>query len=102
MTLDLTIALPAGTQAIPKPINKSLMCKNSFLHRPAYALAAVALWLAFGASAFAQNTGSIAGTVTDQASKGFLVGADVRVVGSELATATARDGTFRLANVPAG
>ena len=51
---------------------------------------------------FAQNTGSITGVVTDKASSGFLVGADVRVAGTQLATATARDGTFTVANVPAG
>ncbi len=50
----------------------------------------------------AQSTGGIQGTVTDRASGGYLVGAEVRVVGTDLVTATARDGTFALANLPAG
>jgi TonB-dependent receptor len=53
-------------------------------------------------SALAQSTGTISGVVTDKATSGFLVGADVRLAGTDLATATARDGTFTLANVPAG
>jgi TonB-dependent receptor len=56
---------------------------------------------AFSLTAFAQSTGSISGVVTDKAS-GFLVGADVRIAGTELATATAREGTFTLSNVPSG
>jgi TonB-dependent receptor len=55
-----------------------------------------------GSSAFAQGTGSVTGVVTDRASSGYLVGADVRVAGTTLSTATARDGTFTLSNVPPG
>ena len=63
---------------------------------------ACALFALFAAAAFAQNTGSISGVVTDRVTSGFLVGADVRVAGTDLATATARDGTFSLSNVPPG
>ena len=52
--------------------------------------------------ASAQTTGSIAGTVTDRVTNSYLVGAEVRVVGTEMTAATARDGTFTIANVPAG
>ena len=64
--------------------------------------AGVLLTCLFGSTLLAQNTGSITGVVTDKATSGFLVGADVRVAGSSLATATARDGSFSIANVPAG
>jgi len=50
----------------------------------------------------AQSGGAVQGTVTDRASGGYLVGAEVRVVGTDLVTSTARDGTFALANLPAG
>ena len=56
----------------------------------------------FAAPLAAQSTGSINGVVTDQAMNSFLVGAEVRIVGSNLATATSRDGSFSLAGVPAG
>ena len=55
-----------------------------------------------GTTALAQSTGSVTGVVTDKATNGYLVGAEVRLAGTDLATATARDGTFTLANVPAG
>src|SRR4051812_20679969 len=54
------------------------------------------------AAAFAQSTGSVSGVVTDQTTHGFLVGAEVRVVGSDLSTATSREGSFTLSGVPAG
>src|SRR5688572_30783794 len=56
----------------------------------------------FGATAFGQATGSITGVVTDKATSGFLVGAEIRIAGTSLITATARDGSFTLLNVPAG
>lgn len=56
----------------------------------------------FVTTAFAQSTGSVTGVVTDKATNSYLVGAEVRVAGTDLATATARDGTFVLANVPVG
>lgn len=52
--------------------------------------------------AFAQSTGTINGVVTDRTSGGYLIGADVRVAGTELQTATTREGRFTLPNVPAG
>ena len=55
-----------------------------------------------GAAVLAQAPGSIVGIVTDQATKGYLVGAEVRVAGSELTTATSREGAFSLSAVPAG
>lgn len=55
-----------------------------------------------GVSAFAQSTGSVSGVVTDQATNTYLVGAEVRVAGTDLATATSRDGSFTLTGVPAG
>lgn len=64
--------------------------------------AAVFLLSIFGPFAFAQSTGSITGVVTDRATSGYLVGAEVRIAGTTLATATARDGTFTIANAPTG
>ncbi len=58
--------------------------------------------LLFSFAAFAHGTGSVTGVVTDRTTNAFLVGADVRVAGSDQATATARDGSFTLSNVPAG
>jgi TonB-dependent receptor len=55
-----------------------------------------------GSAAVAQNTGTINGVVTDKTTGSYLVGAEVRVVGSTAATATARDGSFSLSNVPSG
>lgn len=54
------------------------------------------------ASASAQSTGSITGTVSDKTANTFLPGAEVRLAGTALTTATSRDGSFTLANVPAG
>jgi len=65
-------------------------------------LAAVVVLAAVSSSAFAQATGTVTGVVTDKSTSGFLVGADVRLAGTALATATARDGSFTLANVPTG
>lgn len=65
-------------------------------------IAGAFLTVLFGASASAQSTGTITGVVSDQATSGYLVGAEVRIAGTNLATATARDGTFTLTNVPAG
>src|SRR4051812_7319974 len=68
-----------------------------WLHRTAASLTAL-----LGAAALAQGTGTITGSVADRATSSFLVGADVHVAGTDLSTATARDGSFTLANVPAG
>jgi TonB-dependent receptor len=51
---------------------------------------------------FAQNSGTITGFVSDQATNSFLVGAEVRVAGTEITAATARDGAYTLTGVPAG
>jgi hypothetical protein len=50
----------------------------------------------------AQGTGSITGSVADGATGKYLEGADVSVDGTSLRTATAREGAFSIANVPAG
>src|SRR5687768_14626007 len=64
--------------------------------------AGIALAAFLGATLSAQPTGTVTGVVTDRASSGYLVGADVRVAGTTIATPTARDGTFTLSNVPTG
>ncbi len=53
-------------------------------------------------TAFGQTTGTISGVVVDKATNTFLNGAEVRLAGTQLATAAGRDGSFTLANVPAG
>lgn len=58
--------------------------------------------MAFAASAHAQSTGTLVGVVTDTATGGYLVGAEVSVVGTSLRTATERDGTFHISGVAAG
>src|SRR3954470_530580 len=68
-----------------------------WLRRCSFILAALC-----ATGAFAQSTGSISGVVTDQTTHGYLVGAEVRVVGSDLSTATSREGSFTLSGVPAG
>ncbi len=55
-----------------------------------------------GTAARGQGTGSIEGVVSDRTTNSYLVGAELRVVGTDLSTATLRDGSFTLANVPAG
>jgi len=73
------------------------------LPRARFWLHAIALFTTLlGVAAFAQTTGNLAGVVTDKATSGYLVGAEVRIAGTALATATARDGTFALSNVPNG
>ena len=64
--------------------------------------AATLLSSLLAASVQAQSAGSIAGVVTDQLTSGYLVGAEVRVAGTDLSAATARDGSFTLNNVPTG
>jgi TonB-dependent receptor len=78
-------------------MNYPLVLRVFTLARSSIAFLTVAL-----GTAFAQSTGTISGTVSDRTTNAFLVGAEVRVAGTEIATATARDGTFTLANAPAG
>lgn len=55
------------------------------------------------APAFAQGTtGSIAGTVLDEAQGNYLEGAEISVDGTALRTTSERGGAFVLSNVPAG
>lgn len=82
------------------PACPSVLTRVPFLHRLLRAACFVAALC--GATALAQSTGSVSGTVTDKATSGYLVGAEVRVAGTDITTATARDGSFTLANVPAG
>src|SRR5436190_221914 len=79
----------------------STRSSNPLLHRLRH-WSAVLFSVALVATGFAQSTGSVSGTVTDRTTNAFLVGAEVRLAGTELVAATARDGTFTLANVPAG
>ena len=53
------------------------------------------------AGAAAQPTGSIAGRVSNAATKYFLEGAVVQIAGTSLVTTTDRTGHYHLANVPA-
>ena len=50
----------------------------------------------------AEPRGTIAGTVADAARGEFLANAEVRVAGTDLVAITERDGSYRLANIPAG
>src|SRR5207244_6731092 len=69
------------------------------LLRAAGALAGLVVTLA---GAVAAQQGSIAGRVTDKASQQPVAGAQVLVLGTSLSTLTARDGAYRISNVPAG
>jgi outer membrane receptor protein involved in Fe transport len=55
-----------------------------------------------GASAFAQNTGKISGTVSDKKSGETLIGVTVRIKGSTKGIATDVDGKYTLTGLPAG
>ena len=50
----------------------------------------------------AQQTGVLAGRVTDAGSQKPLESANVRIVGSSIGTSTKDDGTFRLDGIPSG
>ncbi len=65
-------------------------------------LVGAVLFACSAAALSAQPTGGIQGTVTDKASGGYLVGAEVRVAGTDLVAATSRDGSFALANLAPG
>ncbi len=51
---------------------------------------------------FAQGTGKVKGTVTDQATNEPLIGASVSIEGTSLGAATDIDGNYIIQNVPAG
>ncbi|MBI3887010.1 MAG: TonB-dependent receptor [Opitutae bacterium] len=72
------------------------------LRRASSVLVVLVSLLWFTAPAFAQGTGSITGRVTDEASKNYLVGAEVRLAGTSQTVSTDRTGTFELRNVAAG
>ena len=60
------------------------------------------LLLAFPVTSALAQTGTVAGTVVDSTSGETLPGVNVRVVGTQLGTATSVDGTFEIAGVPTG
>ncbi len=60
------------------------------------------LFSLFSLTTFAQQTGGITGTITDELSGNPLQGANVSVSGTPLNTQTDRTGNFRLLRVPAG
>ncbi len=76
--------------------------QTTSLRRAGYTLVVLFIWLWFSTSAFAQNTGSISGRVTDQGSNHYLIGAEVRLSGSGQTTSTDRTGSYELVDVPAG
>ncbi|MEO6246366.1 MAG: carboxypeptidase regulatory-like domain-containing protein, partial [Opitutaceae bacterium] len=50
----------------------------------------------------AEPRGAITGSVLHAARGEYLANAEVRIIGTDLVTTTERDGSYRLANVPAG
>ena len=58
--------------------------------------------LAAPGTVFAQETGSIAGTVVDSTTSETLPGVNVVVEGLNIGSATGSDGQFRVQNVPTG
>lgn len=90
---------PCASTSIMKPTSPNL--SRPFFLR-CLSLGGVWLTTLLGSVALAQSTGSISGVVTDLATSTFLVGAEVRVAGTPLVTATARDGSFAISNVPSG
>ena len=54
------------------------------------------------ARAQSNDAGTVTGTVSNTGTGGYLEGAEVRVVGTDLMTTTQRDGRFILSRVPAG
>jgi len=61
-----------------------------------------AIALAFAGPAFAQNSGTIAGKVTERATQRPLAGAQVRILGGTRGVVTDDSGSFRIVNVPPG
>jgi TonB-dependent receptor len=64
---------------------------------------AFSLAVGFGtATLLAQGSGTLAGRVTDANNATSLPGVDIKVSGSAVSAATARDGTFQITALPAG
>ena len=76
--------------------------KTTYLRHAGYMLVVLAAALFLNAQALAQSAGAISGRVTDQGSNNYLVGAEVRLVGTDRVAATDRTGAYELSNVPAG
>lgn len=71
--------------------------------RPMICAAAIlALWSAGASSTHAQQTGSVQGLVIDAESSRPIVGAQVRLQGTQFASLTDDRGTYLMLNVPAG
>ncbi|MBA4156474.1 MAG: SusC/RagA family TonB-linked outer membrane protein [Gemmatimonadetes bacterium] len=66
------------------------------------ATAVLALWSAGAATADAQQTGTIQGTVVDASTARPLPSAQISLPGTQLGTLTNQQGRFQLVNVPAG
>jgi TonB-linked SusC/RagA family outer membrane protein len=66
------------------------------------ALSAVLLALAPPLAAGAQQTGTVAGTISDSTTRGPISGARVSIVGTARGAITDASGSYRLADVPAG
>jgi TonB-linked SusC/RagA family outer membrane protein len=64
--------------------------------------ALVGVLLAIPGSVFAQETGTVAGTVVDSTTSETLPGVNVVIEGENLGAATNPDGQFRIQNVPTG
>lgn len=79
-------------KSINQPLNAPSMKRHSLL------LLAALLYSAFS---FAQS-GTLRGTITDAKNKETLIGATVRLVGTQLGAATDINGFFSIAKVPAG
>ncbi len=63
---------------------------------------AITLLLIQSALMMGQTTGAISGTVIDLYTEETLIGATVRIEGTELGTSTDIDGSYRIENIPVG
>lgn len=88
---------PLLTQSTNK--NAVYQCNNNQVAITLFALLYLLLGGSFGG--FAQNTGTITGTVRDKNTQEPLIGATVSLGGTALGTQTDVDGKFKLANIPA-
>ncbi|MEO8796169.1 MAG: TonB-dependent receptor [Daejeonella sp.] len=76
---------------------KSILEKNSYLFKTF--LVSFALCL-MQASVYAQNKGSISGTIVQKNTQETLPGATILLEGTDLGTASDSDGRFRIMNIP--